>query len=64
MLEFVPGNPFQPILIFSVKARAYQSELSFRYFSNWEGSWPYPPNIRLGWKSLPETNILASYENS
>jgi len=23
-----------------------------------------PTNIRLGWKSLPETNTLAYYENS
>jgi hypothetical protein len=25
---------------------------------------PYPANIKLGWKGLPETNTLAYYKNS
>jgi len=25
--------------------------------------WPYPANIRLGWKGLPGSNTLAYYEN-
>ncbi len=34
-------DPFLP----HPKVRAYQSELSFRYSSNWEGSWPYPQTL-------------------
>jgi hypothetical protein len=26
--------------------------------------WPYPKNIRLGWKDLSGTNTLAYHENS
>jgi hypothetical protein len=25
--------------------------------------WPFPENIRLGWKGLPRTNTLAYYGN-
>ncbi len=44
---FVPGEPFQPSLMFGGKVGAYPSEAPFR----------------LGWKGLPETNTLAYYEN-
>jgi hypothetical protein len=57
-LVFVPGNPFQPSLMFADKARAYTSEPSFRYVA-------LPTNIRLGWKSLPGTNssLLRKFVN-
>jgi hypothetical protein len=53
---FVPGNPFQPSLMFSDKARAYPSETPFRYSTNKARLLALPTNIRLGWKSLPGTN--------
>ncbi len=53
---FVLGKPFQPSLMFAVKAVAYPSEAPFRYLAS-------PTNIRLGWKGLPGTNTLAYYKN-
>jgi hypothetical protein len=38
--------------MFAGKAGAYPGEALF-----------LPTNIRLGWKSLPRTNILGYYEN-
>jgi len=46
---FVLGKPFQPSLVFAVKAGAYPSEAPFRLLT-------LPTNTRLGRKGLPGTN--------
>ncbi len=55
---FFPGKPFQPSLMFAVKARAYPSEASFRC-----STLDLLANDKLDWKGLPGTNTLAYYEN-
>ncbi len=46
--------------MFVGKAGAYPSEAGFTL----KGSLlALPTSIRLGWKGLPETNTLASYEH-
>jgi hypothetical protein len=60
---FVPGNPFQPSLMFTGNARVYVSgapESGAPLYGRFMAS---PTNIRLGWKGLPGTNTLAYYEN-
>jgi hypothetical protein len=39
---FVPGNPFQPSLMFAGKAGAHPNEPPYWYSTNRAGSWPYP----------------------
>ncbi len=60
--ERVPGKPFQPRPMFVSKAGAYPIKKPFRCFSL-DRLQALPTNIRPGWKALPETNILAYYEN-
>ncbi len=57
---FVPGNPFQPCLLFVDKA----SSLPYLKVSSIGQAPAIPTNIMLGWKGLPEANDLAYYENS
>jgi hypothetical protein len=60
---FVPGKPLQPSLMFVGKAGAYPSEASFRCSAlAWDPGLTHT-HIRLDWKGLPGTNILAYYEN-
>jgi hypothetical protein len=34
---------------------------TFQVLHSRVGPWPYPTNIRLGWKGLPGTNTLTYY---
>ncbi len=45
---FVPGKPFQPVLMFVSKGRADPSEVAARI--------SLPTNIRPGWKGMSCTN--------
>ncbi len=54
---FVPGNPFQPSLMFADKARAYPSEPTLRYSSNRADSWPYPETLDLAGKACQEQTL-------
>jgi hypothetical protein len=62
-LVFVTGKPFQPSLMFVIKAGAYSSGaptgscLPGRLLA-------LSTNIRLGWKCLPVTNDLTYYGHS
>jgi hypothetical protein len=58
----VPGKPFQPSLMFAGMAKAYPRVEHLKCASLGEAL-DLPANIRLGWKCLPGTNILAYYEN-
>ncbi len=39
---FVPGKPFQPSLIFEIKAGAFPNEAFFQVIHSRVGFWPYP----------------------
>ncbi len=59
---FVSGKLFQPSPMIATKARAYLSETPIRCSTlGWLHA--LTTNIRLGWKSLPWTFVLAYYEN-
>jgi hypothetical protein len=54
---FAPGKLFQPCMMFAGKARTCPNESAFRFSFK-----ALPTNVRLGWKSLSVTNILAYYK--
>ncbi len=56
---FVHGKPFHPSLMFLGKTRAYP--LSAPIYGR---RLALPTKITIGYKGLPRTNILASYEHS
>jgi hypothetical protein len=53
---FVPDRLFQSSLMFVSRAKAYLSEEPSRGLGM---LWAEPTNIRLGWNSLPVTNMPA-----
>ncbi len=59
---FVPGKSFHPSLMFLGKARSLPEYAASERCVNLTGSGPIA-KIRLGWKGLPGTNILAYYEH-
>ncbi len=59
---FVPGNPFQPSLMFVSKAREY-SRVEHLKSASLDYALALLANIRLGWKSPLGTNTLAYYEH-
>jgi hypothetical protein len=59
---FVPGNPFQPSLMFVSKAREY-SRMEHLRGASIDYAMALLANIRLGWKSPLGTNTLAYYEH-
>ncbi len=54
----VPGNPFQPGLIFASNAGAYPREEHLKGALLWLAL-TLPANIKLGWKGLPGTDTPA-----
>jgi hypothetical protein len=56
-LAFVTGNPFHLSLMFVGTAGTYPSGTPKKNLL-------LPANVRLGWKSLPGSNILAFYKIS
>ncbi len=60
---FVIVRPFQPSLMFVMKAGAYPSEAPFRC-AILDRLLVLPTNIRLGWNGLPRTNTIAYYKPS
>ncbi len=59
---FVLGKPFHPSKMFAGKAGAYPRVEHLKGASRGLAL-ALPTNIRLDWKSLPETNILAYHKN-
>jgi hypothetical protein len=59
----VPCKPFMPSLLFVCKAWVYPSEAPLRC-SNPGYAPALHVNIRLSWKCLAGTNILAYYKHS
>jgi hypothetical protein len=60
---FVPGKPFLPSLMFGGKAITYPRVEHLKGASlGWAPA--LPANNRQGWKGLPGTNAVASYENT
>jgi hypothetical protein len=63
---FVQGKSFLSSLIFVGKPSSLPWSKIFEYLNDISlGQAPaLPPNIRLGWKGLTETNTLAYFEHS